>query len=118
VLVVPHIYALTQCAAKLLRILFDKINGRPESLLPLSAGSAPGASNTVALKRDGAPRSRPASTRPKHNHSAAAVLIFQDWYRTNELHPFPDAAAKAQMSADTGAAAVSVSVIRVCPPHA
>jgi hypothetical protein len=89
---------------------------RPDSLLPLSAGSAPGASNTVAFKRDGAPRSRPASTRPKHNHSAAAVLIFQGWYRTNKLHPFPDAAAKAQMSADTGA--VSVSVIRVCAPHA
>jgi hypothetical protein len=70
----------------------------------------------VAFKRDGAPRSRPASTRPKHNHSAAAVLIFQGWYRANKLHPFPDAAAKAQMSADTGA--VSVSVIRVCAPHA
>ena len=89
---------------------------RPDLLLPLSAGTTPGASNTVAFKRDGAPRSRPASTRPKHNHSAAAVLIFQGWYGANKLHPFPDAAAKAQMSADTGA--VSVSVIRVCAPHA
>ena len=89
---------------------------RPDSLLPLSAGTTSGASNTVAFKRDGAPRSRPASTRPKHNHSAAAVLIFQGWYGANKLHPFPDAAAKAQMSADTGA--VSVSVIRVCAPHA
>ena len=87
---------------------------RPDSLLPLSAGSAPGASNTVAFKRDGAPRSRPASTRPKHNHAAAAVLIFEEWSLANYLYPFPDAATKAQMSADTGA----VSLMCVCAPHA
>jgi hypothetical protein len=79
-----------------------------------SAGSAPGASNTVAFKRECAPRSRPASTRPKHNHAATAVLIFEEWSLANYLYPFPNAATKAQMSADTGA----VSLMRVCAPRA
>ncbi len=66
-------------------------------------------SNTV-FKRECARRSRPASTRPKHNHAAAAVLIFEEWSLANYLYPFPDAATKAQMSADTGA----VSLMCVC----
>ena len=80
-----------------------------------SAGNGGAAvSNTVAFKRECAPRSRPASTRPKHNHAAAAVLIFEEWSLANYLYPFPDAATKAQMSADTGA----VSLMCVCAPHA
>jgi hypothetical protein len=80
-----------------------------------SAGNGGAAvSNTVAFKRKCAPRSRPASTRPKHNHAAAAVLIFEEWSLANYLYPFPDAATKEQMSADTGA----VSLMCVCAPHA